>query len=68
MNLNSLLKQNKKPICLKGFYYDKIRVNNNSFRQSYFIPHILNKGTYISKCRIRSNILFANIFIIIYLK
>ena len=56
INLNSLLKQNKKPICLKGFYYDKIRVNNNSFRQSYFIPHILNKGTYISKCRIRNNI------------
>ena len=53
--LSSLMKQNKKPICLKGFFCDKVRINQKSFEKFYFISNISNRGIYISKYRIKNN-------------
>ena len=53
--LRSFIKQNKKPVCLKGFYCDKKRIIKNYFEELFLITNKSNRGLCISKSRILNN-------------
>ena len=60
--MSSLIKRNKKPICTNGFFYDKVRINQNTYEKFNYLKSkvyiFLNKsdrGYFISKKRIKNN-------------